>query len=742
MESRATRLITLSLLQGLVLLGPGAAGAADLVYSGSDFAAVYRFVPVTGTLNDLQVIYQDGFQFHPSNFGGITTFVLAGEELHPWEGRHASRLVEESFDGGIYRAMFEWSYLGDSLEFGLTARMEGKTLVIDFTSDSGKVVDFSLDRSEETPVPRIVDVPYGHPVLYTSGVFVSGVIEIAGSGASSIVPSNAVYSDTSVYYAGGARYEALTDGTRNNLVERVRLTVSPSIEDVFYRPPNPVSAYRDLLTDKVVIDLWGDFAYYRSDLQAMASLGMTDLFALLHVWQRYGYDNGLPTSYPAGDGYGGEAALLEVVALCEAEGYLFALHTNYVDFYQNADVWNPADVALDPGGEWIEAWFNESTGIQSYLMKPTRARSYAELYEPSIHTAYRTSAAYLDVHTAILPSYKVDFDAGAAGAGKQVTTFETYLDLLGYVRTTHAGPLAGEGFGSPASVWAGHVDAIEADPRSTFQSGRGLGGTDVPTLVDYKLRVLHGLFVPHGAGYLERFFNGKWNDYTTQELDRYRATEIAFGNAGFIQSPGNKGIAMEVVAKDYCFVKHLQQRYLSAEPTEIVYRVGDAFVPVSDALRSILPGTTPENVDEVLLEQLGIVRVTYSDGLRLYVNRSASRTLDVLEGGVAATLPPGGFLGVLGGEFLAYHAEVGGTLTDYICPAEDLCSTCPPGWEPEDLEPVPEEESGDETSETVPEPVPDADASLDPVYDDGGISEVEGEGPEGGGSGCSCGMAT
>jgi len=41
----------------------------------------------------------------------------------------------------------------------------------------------------------------------------------------------------------------------------------------------------------------------------LSSFGMRDLFAILHVWQKYGYDNGLPSTYPAGSGFGGEAGV-------------------------------------------------------------------------------------------------------------------------------------------------------------------------------------------------------------------------------------------------------------------------------------------------------------------------------------------------------------------------------------------------------------------------------------------------
>jgi len=57
----------------------------DFAHDGKDCNILYRFIPRTGTLNDLVIVYDGKFEFSPSNFGGITTFILGGEELHPWE---------------------------------------------------------------------------------------------------------------------------------------------------------------------------------------------------------------------------------------------------------------------------------------------------------------------------------------------------------------------------------------------------------------------------------------------------------------------------------------------------------------------------------------------------------------------------------------------------------------------------------------------------------------------------------
>ncbi len=650
--------------------------AVDFKYNGSDCNIIYRFIPNTGTLNDLTVVYNDNFEFYPSYFGGITSFTLKGKDLHPWEAKHTSELLEETYQGNFYKAKFRWSYRGKSFVFSIKIWLKAKTLAIEFFSPSTSHVirEFSLDRSEGTPEPKIIQLPYGHNVLCTNGIFISALLNPLFSNASTLLPLKHYESSTSAQYGHCALYSALTNGSSHKLHESINITVSPEISDTFFLIPNPISVYRDFLRDKIVVDLWRhSFSECLDDLQALVSLGLKDLFVIIHIWQKYGYDNGLPSTYPAGDEYGGESALQEVMDICESNGYLYALHTNYVDFYENSDVWNPDDIALNPDGTWAKAWYNPTTGMQAYLMKPSRCGFYANMYEPLIHDSYRTNAAFLDVHTSVLPSFKVDYDAGVSDAGKQVTTFHEYRDLISAVRNIHSGPVVGEGIGYSANTWAGYIDAMEADPRRRHDIFEEIGGSAVPLIVDYKLKVLHDRFVSFGAGYLERFYLDKWSGYSKKELERYRVTEIAFGNAGFLSNPFPKRIAQGEILREYCFLKHLQKYYLTETPGDILYRVDDRLLPLSDALRRILPSASIDNLNSVLNRKLSMLKIMYSDGFILHLNRSSSESWDILKNDILYTLPPNGFLASKGDEFLGYSAIVDGKKTDYIWPGESIC---------------------------------------------------------------------
>ncbi len=667
-----------AVIAGLVLVAALSlpAAAVDFTYAGADGTITYRYRPETGTLRDLQVVYNGRFAFYPAYDGGIRLFHLGGAALRPQDGRHATTLLEERFDGGAYLARFRWSGENTALDFSVRLRLDGKVLTIQYAADggTGDVLEFGTGRTEGTPGPRVIDLPYGHPILLTNGIFLSEVLDVAASASSGIWPQKVLYTETSAGFGETATYSLRTDGRRNALRETLRLAVSPEASETFMFPANPVSSYRAELKKRVVLDLWRTtFAEAAADVTVLAASGFRDLFVILHEWQKYGYDNGLPSVLPAGEGYGGDGELRALSDLVRRSGGLFALHTNYVDYYPNSEAWNPADVSLDSQGMPVKGWFNPVVPAQSYFLKPTRARAYATLAEPGIHSAYGTTAAFLDVQTAILPGFKVDFDARAPGAGRQTETLRRYRDLVAFTRSMHGGPVAGEGFGFSLAVWAGYVDAVEADPRSYHDASAGRPASRTPLIPDYFLCGIRPLLAPQGAGYLERFASTTAAPFSQEDIEAYRATTIAYGNAGFLSNPFGKGLDFVEILRDYCFVKHLQALDFDATPVIIRYNVRGAVLPLSDALRLVVPAAGFDEVGDVIREELGCLRIEYDNGLKIWINRTSARYWDVVRNDAVFTLPPSGFLAAQGYQFLAYTAIVNGRKEYYLWPAEAPC---------------------------------------------------------------------
>ncbi|MFQ5527814.1 MAG: DUF5696 domain-containing protein [Thermoanaerobaculia bacterium] len=665
------------LVLGLALVCAWAAPLAAVDFSYRDGAdeIAYRYTPDTGTLSDLQVLRRGAggeLSFHPAFGGGITQFSLAGEIVEVADARHRVVLLKEKASASSYKAKFRWRFNRERFDFTVEIRLNGRALELEYRSDSSAVILFDLVRSEGTPQPRIVDLPYGHKVLFSEGLFTSALIDPRRSNASEIWPTKHYVSPTSASFAPWAFYRRLTDGERNPLRESVRIVTSPRIQDTFFLPDNPVSPYREKLSKYVIVDLWRrSFAAYLADLEQLAARGFQNLFAIVHIWQRFGYDNGLPTTTPPSREMGGKAGMKEISQLARDNGYLFSLHTNYVDFYPNSRSWTPRHLALSSEGQPIEAW-NSPRGGQSFLMKPSKAQRYARRFEPILHEKYKTSAGYLDVHSAIIPSMKVDFDASVRNAGRQSATFEHYRELMAYLRREHQGPVAGEGKGGSSAVWAGYIDAVEADPRSLHQEIENVNATRTPAIVDYKLRVLHHLYVPHGVGYFSRFFRKK-SSYSTEQFRRYLASEIAFGNAGFIGRTYFDPLNVPELERKYAFMTLLQPEYLGSEATEIAYRVNGRWLGLSGALRSVLPTIAAKKVDRRLAERLGILRVRYDSGFEVVVNRSLNRTFETDLDGTLYQLEASDFVALKCGRVIAHSARVAGERSEFVAGSAGVC---------------------------------------------------------------------
>ena len=286
------------------------------------------------------------------------------------------------------------------------------------------------------------------------------------------------------------------------------------------------------------LNVWGgSFANIAADLGKLAGYGITNCVALIHDWQRSGYDNALPMHYPANARYGGDAGMSNLVATGARLGIRCALHENYVDYYPNYDFYDTNDIALDSAGNLQHAWYNPGTRIQSFAVKPNAILRLAATQSPEIHRRYNTPADYLDVHSAVPPWFHVDDRAGQTGAGQFSRVWDVHRQLWAYERDTHHGPVFGEG--NDHWYWSGCLDGVEAQ----FGSGwPGNGGFTAPLAVDFDLLKIHPLQFNHGMGYYSRWwpteaYQSNWaGPVPMVVLDRYRMQEVAYGHAGFLDA--------------------------------------------------------------------------------------------------------------------------------------------------------------------------------------------------------------
>jgi len=615
-----------------------AAGQAAFRTRGTDGLLEYRWQPPSAP--DDPFLGRLQLQSTPAGASAPVTVPLAGQAALEWTApakRVSARLTATGADGATVTETYVVA--GQIATLTLTGYRVGKSLVIDIACD--RPVIRRLDGGGWGPVARRRQVPvpyYSHPITYLvqENLFANAFLDWTGSDATSLDGVR-------------ANYDARTDGTRVPLRERLIFTAAWHLDETLPNLPNPPSPFRKDLADRTVLDIWeGRFDDTTRQLTDLAEWGVARGIALVHVWQRSGYDNALPAHVPANADQGGDPAMQRLVHTGESRGYRMALHENYVDYYPNYDGFAEADIARQSDGSRVPAWYNEGTKIQSFAVKPARILPLARTQSSEVLRRYGSSACYLDVHSAVPPWFHQDFDITQPGAGTFRPVWDAHQALWAYERTLHRGPVFGEG--NEHWYWSGYLDGVEAQFGQGWPSGQG---TSAPLLVDFDLLKIHALQLNHGMGYYERWWSpeARASRSLLDLLDQYRMQEAVFGHAGFLG--GSTWSNVPLAWQEAHLLAPVTTRSALAQPVEIAYQVGARW---QDATAAAKAGS-----------DFSRVRIRYDNGLTLWANGGPG-PLSV--GGVA--LPRWGWLARGAGLGSAGTTLRQGVVSDYVETADML----------------------------------------------------------------------
>lgn len=584
----------------------------------------YELTPNTGTMSDLAIYINDSLFLTPSQRSGPLPIVdgkmVTLTSLSP-------QLTAAELEGDKVRLSFNFRY-GDQqgkLEYEIS--IKEKTLIWQVNSQQNFYATFN-GGFELTDSDRVVEIPYYPAPVLTferDGIWVSAFFDWNYTNSSRLEKEGPV-----------AVYSPKTDGQRNNLAEIFYLVVSADIREVFPNIPNPESPYRELLAQKVIFDFWGGWPFEELGryLEILKKYGLDDLAIIQHNWQYMGYDNGFPETIPARENMGGEKGMKALTSKIHQLGYLYALHENYQDIYPNFSGYTEEAVARSSNNSLLKAWFNPSTGIQSYMCKTDWQRRYAGFYSNEIKKRYNTNMGYHDGKIIAAFPTAWDYDAKAENSAMLRGTREHGQWLADFFRETYGGPILGEG--GEHSSWAGIFDGAEAQVT---------GGQKAPLMVDFDLLKIHPLCVNHGLGYYERWLPGdNWAVPTERQLDDYRAMEIAYGHTGFFGDRITDYLTYPI--REYYIMRPLQERFALSQPKEIAYEAAGDFLNLTEALRKDVP------LDRVYIE--------YDNGLEIYVNRREEDWQ--LENVV---LPQAGFF-AQGDGIYAITGKFDGKIADYV----------------------------------------------------------------------------
>jgi hypothetical protein len=627
-------------------------------YLNGNLCYSYTVLPGTttngGSFNVLRDYADNGTSFLPSNFGGVSA-ILGGANRFPFDkGISFICLNHQILPGDTLSAHWKMIYNNaDYIQYEYKFKIEGRTLIIKVKVDSAysqKVTLLNMDRCEGAKNPIAIAIPYLplFNVLFANNEFTSFYTDWNVTNASQIIPTGgSKYSNSSIRYAQQILYKKKTDGSRNRLSETLYLTTSPNIDDVFPSVPNPVSAYKQESAKLIVWDFRPRFDELvkpssQDFMDKIYDAGVRNIWLQIHNWQANhgagasymsysGYDDDLPCVLPANRYYGGNAMLESIITKAQSYGYYVGLHENYVDYYVNSagcsagPGYSESDVALNSDGSKVKAFKNNNyKGEQSYLLKPSRASYYADKWSSLIQATFPgLYGCYLDVHSSVNPSDRIDYDASISSAGMFRGTMNEYRNLYSILRNNQKGPVEGEG--GMQLLYQGYGDDFEA--RLITPSGYK-PGYEFPVLIDFDMLKLHDKAFVHGVGFYPFFYTR--DTVNVQPVSRdivlsYIATELAYGHGGYLPTPELTFNMIEHAKLEYKYVFSVQTDYANAQPAKILYNDNDSLKTASEYIKS-----HPDSYNDISSENfMGQVEVIYNNGVIVCVNRNSLRPWEI-----------------------------------------------------------------------------------------------------------------
>ncbi|HOX38565.1 MAG TPA: hypothetical protein PL033_11300 [Candidatus Brocadiia bacterium] len=553
-------------------------------YEGSDCVLEYAYAPKDGTLGDIETRF-NGKRVRPCAGGGAA---LPGS--HPGDPSISRRLKSQSLDNNVLKAVWELKKDDISVNLEYCIRIRQKSLIVEIAADNPAVEAMRLGRAEGVASPKIFKIPYltygGNDAysLYADGLFYFCQFDWYVSDASELYGGGSVGKDWAVYN-GGAAYNRKTDGMRNPVRERLFINVSPDFQETLPTIANPPSPMKEAQGDR----LWrvkggNNYAAELAEVRQRRNYGCEKVSIRYH--EDFWRDGGESFTFRlnAAPKAGGDEAVRRFVADVKDLGWRVGLYTNYTDFSPVNSFWSEDWVSRSSDGDWMRAW------CRCYAPKPMISVKMEAELAPKIQEKFGENHSYCDVHTAVSPFSRVDYDARVPEAGKFRRTFECYGRLLYNEKFAHNGPVYSEG--NNHWWYAGLTDGNYAQIISNAPPKE-------PMLVDFDLLKMHPLNMDAGMGAPGMFFRSGPYD-----LDQFIATTIAYGHIGYLDW---SDFASEL--KIYYMIQQIQKRYAMVPVSQIEYEHNGEMLDTSRALAS---GAYRK----------GRIHVTYENGTEVFVNGS------------------------------------------------------------------------------------------------------------------------
>jgi hypothetical protein len=644
---------------------------------------------------------------YPIDEGGVIFRDAAGAFSYPISNYKKSVLAGHSMSGGVLTLDYVLN-LNGSHPFRYEIRAQGKQLRIRATDPTGSTavgnnfcgLAYQKSTSVEHPVPIRMQGALGIPITMfrratSSGTqrwFVANMLDFFQSNGTDyrIGPLIApVITETTTTYSvdTATKYEPLSNGKlAAPLDDALVIAVSSKIRDVMLDSTAPLSPYRSLLSNRMVFDapaiIWPK---YRELFDLYASLGMHNLAGYFFFdWTQSALDPPGPSSMgpdwaPAFDAANFEAMLHHGTS----QGILLGAYNafNCLPATAPGSVQDLTQVVRDAAGN-PKTYFGMGfplLGVEaSGLHAKAESAALAEL---------GANAVYLDIQTYGSISKgpdggHLDQTANSPWAKTHRQGYAAQKAWFEEMRKTLDGPLLGEGSIAQANanmewLYYGYVDSVQRCVNTggsmdgwEYPAGSPEAPTNWPIIPEYEWRVAAKNQVNHGNGFYHRFF-GPSDGLTVVEgdgtpiypltqdaLDLYHAFTITYGHAGFaitegVHSGSQGYVTHASAAQTYFMTNALQSLYFNTPISKIEYRHNGIWKTFEEVIFATESLESFRNV---------AVRLSFQNGLKIYVNHNKNGNLAITENGVNYTLPKKtGWWAGLGDWLVAFSAIPPGT---------------------------------------------------------------------------------
>lgn len=619
----------------------------------------FDITPANGLFDGISARWNDGQPFQPAAEGGV--LVETSQDHSEKLGK--AKVVKAEIAGNAYHVTWRGEASGKSYEWSATYTLRGRTLLVDVACDGGGATGLNFGVVRGLDEARGIFVPYmmmgriGHvhtdgPLVASGeGVFVSVLPDLYKSDFSTVDNTPSEASGDTIRLFSATTYFPLTDGKRNNLRDRMMISISDEFHDILPNARNPVSPNRERFAPYMF------FSTYYPAIEMFTTLkrlGVDNLVVMDKNATLVGNDYQTLASFPMRWRPMPQISISQLqqyIQEVKALGYRFSMYSYFPDLSPVNEYWDEGKVALKWDGSLAPGnWYGD------YAIKMNDASRMVAALGPLVRDLYAPDSTYLDIQSNMGPDAD-DYEAGVEGAGKGRYTVLGNVDSMLEARK-HFGNTLSEGY----HRWF-YTGATDGDYATLLHPTKYKSASELPLLVDFDLLKIHPFGIGTMMSFEPKYFleeeGDEWNALLKEDgsgeapigFYKYLSASLGYGHmaiAGYDYIPPPAR-----VIQLYAMMQGVQREYLADSVKSIEYENGSTFLSTSEALRT---GAV----------ELGRLRVEYSQGLVLYVNYNRDKPWTVTGSNRSYDLPPFGWLIEKPAEVLAYSALVDGHRVDAI----------------------------------------------------------------------------